>query len=49
VTRRTEARPLADVHAALTYYFDHRDEIRRQIEEDRKLADDLRSAVPSKL
>jgi uncharacterized protein (DUF433 family) len=25
---------LADVHAALTYYYDHRDEIDRQIRED---------------
>jgi uncharacterized protein (DUF433 family) len=26
---------LADVHAALAYYWDHRDEIEREIEEDR--------------
>jgi uncharacterized protein (DUF433 family) len=25
---------LADVHAALAYYYDHRDEINRQMEED---------------
>lgn len=40
---------LADVHAALTYYFDHREEIQRQIEEDRQFSDELRSKTPSKV
>jgi uncharacterized protein (DUF433 family) len=40
---------LADVHAALAYYFDHRDEIDRQIEDDRKFAESLRARTPSKL
>jgi len=33
---------LADVHAALAYYWDHRDEIERAIDEDRAFADELR-------
>jgi uncharacterized protein (DUF433 family) len=40
---------LGDVHAALAYYFDHRAEIDRSIEEDNTLADALRSSMPSKL
>ena len=38
---------LADVHAALAYYFDHRDEIREQMTQDRELAERLRTAEPS--
>lgn len=33
---------LADVHAALAYYWDHRDEIDRQIDTGRSLSDELR-------
>ena len=40
---------LADVHAALAYYFDHRDEIERHVAEDRAFADMLRQQIPSKL
>ncbi len=40
---------LADVHAALAYYFDHREEIDRSIEEDRAFAAALRQETPSKL
>lgn len=40
---------LANVHAALAYYFDHRDEIRRMIVEDEALAAGLRKSIPSKL
>ncbi len=40
---------LADVHAALAYYFDHRDEIDRSIQEDRAFAEKLREEIPSKL
>ena len=40
---------LADVHAALAYYFDHRDEIERHVAEDRAFADVLRQQIPSKL
>ncbi|MGH6692351.1 MAG: DUF433 domain-containing protein [Gammaproteobacteria bacterium] len=40
---------LADVHAALAYYFDRREEIDRSIEEDRAFAAALRQQLPSKL
>ena len=40
---------LADVYAALAYYFDHRDEIERHVAEDRAFADMLRQQIPSKL
>lgn len=33
---------LADVYAALAYYWDHRDEIERQIADDRAFAEELR-------
>ncbi len=36
---------LADVHAALAYYFDHRDEIKRQIQEDREYVTALRAKL----
>ena len=37
---------LADVHAALAYYFDHRAEIDRQIEEDDAFANEMEEATP---
>jgi uncharacterized protein (DUF433 family) len=40
---------LADVHAALTYYFDHRAEIGADFEHDQELAEKLRPNFPSKL
>lgn len=40
---------LSDVHAALTYYFDHRSEIDQTIEEGRAFAETLRQQTPSKL
>ena len=40
---------LADVHAALTYYHDHREEIQRQIREAEDLVSTLRTANPSRL
>jgi hypothetical protein len=40
---------LADVYAALAYYHDHGDEIRRHIDEDDALADAVRDETPSKL
>ena len=40
---------LADVYAALTYYWDHREEIERQIREDRDLIAEMRRTIPSKL
>ena len=40
---------LADVHAALAYYFDHRDEIDQSIEEREAVVDALRGRAPSML
>jgi len=39
---------LGDVHAALAYYFDHREEIDARMAEDRAFADVLRAQTPSK-
>src|SRR5262245_45370579 len=38
---------LAQVHAALAYYYDHRDEIDRSIREGEELADKIRGGAPS--
>jgi uncharacterized protein (DUF433 family) len=38
---------LADVYAALAYYFDHRQEIDERMTEDRAFADALRARTPS--
>ena len=40
---------LADVYAALAYYFDHRVEIDRAIEESEAFIEALRQSTPSKL
>ena len=40
---------LADVHAALAYYFDHRADIDRSIDEGEAFAESLRQATPSKV
>jgi uncharacterized protein (DUF433 family) len=40
---------LADVYAALAFYFDHRDEIDRRMVEDNALVQALRERTPSKL
>lgn len=40
---------LADVYAALTYYFDHREEIDRSIREDAEFVAELRRLTPSVL
>lgn len=40
---------LADVHAALAYYFDHRADVDRSIAEDDAFAAELRAETPSKL
>ena len=40
---------LGEVHAALAYYFDHRVEIDRAIEEANAFAEELRKNTPSKL
>jgi uncharacterized protein (DUF433 family) len=38
---------LSDVHAALAYYFDHRDEVDREIREGEEFAAKLRAGAPS--
>ena len=40
---------LGDVHAALAYYFDHREEIDRSIEEGEAFVEALRQRMPSKV
>jgi uncharacterized protein (DUF433 family) len=40
---------LADVHAALAYYFDNRAEIEEDFRRDQELAEKLRPLFPSKL
>ncbi len=40
---------LADVHAALTYYHDHREEMQRQMKQADDLVATLRAAGPSPL
>ncbi|MDC8451228.1 MAG: DUF1778 domain-containing protein [Nitrospira sp.] len=40
---------LADVHAALAYYFDHRADIDKDTAEGQAFAESLRQATPSKL
>lgn len=40
---------LAEVYAALAYYFDHREEIDRSIEESEAFVDALRQNTPSVL
>jgi uncharacterized protein (DUF433 family) len=37
---------MADVHAALAYYWDHRDEIESRIADDHAFADELRRQAP---
>ena len=40
---------LADVHAALAYYFDHREEIQEEIRAERAEAEEFRRSNPSLL
>jgi uncharacterized protein (DUF433 family) len=40
---------LADVHAALAYYFDHMDEIREEMRAERSMVDESRQMNPSLL
>jgi uncharacterized protein (DUF433 family) len=40
---------LADVYAALTYYFDHKQEIDKRIKDDEEFAEALKKKTPSKL
>lgn len=38
---------LADVHAALTYYYDHREEIRQDLAEDEAMVQKMKAETPS--
>jgi uncharacterized protein (DUF433 family) len=38
---------LADVHAALSYYFDHIDEIQQEMRSEREVAEEFRHRHPS--
>lgn len=49
IVERNTGLGLADVYAALAYYHDHGDEIRRHMEEDDALADALKANIASKL
>ncbi len=40
---------LADVYAALTYYYDHQEEITKNIREDDLLEAEMKNLIPSKL
>ena len=40
---------VADIYAALAYYFSHREEIDRSIQESRTFVEELRRQTPSKL
>src|SRR5437867_2138357 len=40
---------LADVHAAIAYYLDHRDEIEAESQRDKATAEKYRAMFPSKL
>ena len=41
--------PLADIHAALAYYYDHQSEIDRVIEQDETIIEAFKRNNPSKL
>jgi len=49
IVSRHQGLTLADVYAALTYYHDHRDEIRVQIQADEEFAERLRAESSSPL
>jgi uncharacterized protein (DUF433 family) len=40
---------LADVHAALTYYFDHRQEIEDEFSQENQWVEQLQATIPSKI
>jgi predicted RNase H-like HicB family nuclease len=44
---RFRDRLLAEIHAALAYYFAHRDELEQSIRDGQTLADAMRAATPS--
>ena len=40
---------LADVYAALSYYWDHKGAIEKQRNEDREFIEEMKASIPSKL
>lgn len=40
---------LSDVHAALAYYFDHREQVEKDLAAESRLAEEVRQATPSRL
>jgi len=40
---------LAEIHAALSYYFDHREKIDADIKNDQAIIKELKGEIPSKL
>ena len=49
ICEQTSGLELADVHAALAYYYDHREEIDHNISEEDAIIETLRKQYPSKL
>jgi uncharacterized protein (DUF433 family) len=49
IVERNPGLGLADVYAALAYFHDHADEIRRHMEEDEAVAGAVKASTPSKL
>ena len=47
IVSHTPVLTLADVHAALAYYFDHLDEIQREMQAERTYAEEFRRDHPS--
>jgi len=49
IVARNPGLGMADLYAALAYYDEHADEIRRHMEEDEALANELKAGTASKL
>jgi uncharacterized protein (DUF433 family) len=49
IAERFPSITLADVHAAIAYYLDHRDEIEAESQRAHEVADQFRDRFPSKL
>ncbi|HEY6390594.1 MAG TPA: DUF433 domain-containing protein [Bryobacteraceae bacterium] len=49
IASRVPSITLAEVHAALAYYFDHVEEIQAEMREERALADEARANHPSQV
>ena len=49
IVARQPGLTLAEVHGALSYYYDHAAEIRQAIRDDQEFADQLKAKIPSKL